>query len=178
MTLRPDLVECWLFRVAPASGGDPRPDAQRLEILLIRRAAHRIFPGLWQCVTGGIEPGERVPAAAMREVLEETGLGSDAIESFYDLDQVAPFYDDGTDSVVVSAIFAARVQPTAEPRPSDEHDGMRWVPVDEAARLTVWPSYADSIRRVREQLLDAELAPWFALDADGSRIARRPRQGG
>ncbi|HET7828230.1 MAG TPA: NUDIX hydrolase, partial [Candidatus Limnocylindrales bacterium] len=118
------------------------------------------------------------PAAAMREVLEETGLGPDAIESFYDLDQVAPFYDDGSDSVVVSAIFAARVRPSAEARPSDEHDGMRWVPVDEAARLTVWPSYADSIRRVREQLLDPELAPWFALDADGSRIARRPRHGG
>ena len=178
MSLRPDLVECWLFRVVPAAAGDPRPDAQRLEILLIRRAAHRIFPGLWQCVTGGVEPGERVPAAAMREVLEETGLGPDAIESFYDLDQVAPFYDDGSDSVVVSAIFAARVRPSAEARPSDEHDGMRWVPVDEAARLTVWPSYADSIRRVREQLLDPELAPWFALDADGSRIARRPRHAG
>ena len=72
MSLRPDLVECWLFRVPPATTGDPRRDADRLEILLIRRAAHRIFPGLWQCVTGGVEPGERVPAAAMREVREET----------------------------------------------------------------------------------------------------------
>ena len=40
----------------------------------------------------------------------------------------------------------------------------------------IWPSYADSIRRVREQLLDPELAPWFALDADGRRIARRPTE--
>ena len=178
MSLRPDLVECWLFRVPPAAAGDPRPDAERLEILLIRRAGHRIFPGLWQCVTGGIEPGERVTAAAMREVREETGLGRDEIERFYDLDQVAPFYDDGTDAVVVSAIFAARVRPTAEPAPSDEHDAMRWVPVAEAPRLAVWPSYADSIRRVRDLLLDPALEPWFALDADGSRIARRPREPG
>ena len=177
MSLRPDLIECWLFRVPPASPGDRRTESERVEVLLIRRAAHRIFPGLWQCVTGGIEPGERVPAAAMREVLEETGLGPAEIERFYDLDQVAPFYDDGADAVVVSAIFAARVRPSAEPRASDEHDGMRWVPAAEAAGLTVWPSYAESIRRLRETLLDPSLEPWFALDSDGSRIARRPREG-
>jgi 8-oxo-dGTP pyrophosphatase MutT (NUDIX family) len=175
MSIRPDLIECWVFRVVPpASSGDARSDADRLEILLVRRAGHRIFPGLWQCVTGGVEPGERIPAAAMREVLEETGLGPPEIERFYDLDQVAPFYDEGSDSVVVSAIFAARVRPDARPRESWEHDGLRWVPADEAPRLAVWPSYADSIRRVRELLLDPALEPWFALDADGSRIARRP----
>ncbi len=102
MSLRPDLVECWVFRNDPATGG--------LEVLLLRRARHRIFPGLWQCVTGGIEPGERVPAAAMREVEEETGLGAADIEAFYDLDQMAPFYDEGSDGVVVSAIFAVRVR--------------------------------------------------------------------
>jgi 8-oxo-dGTP pyrophosphatase MutT (NUDIX family) len=176
MSLRPDLVECWLFRVRPAHAGDPRPDADRLELLLIRRAPHRIFPGLWQCVTGGIEPGERVTDAAMREVREETGLGPDEIERFYDLDQVAPFYDEGSDAVVVSAVFAARVRPDAEPRASWEHDGLRWVPATEAPRLAIWPSYADSIRRVRELLLDPELAPWFALDATGRRTARAPRE--
>jgi 8-oxo-dGTP pyrophosphatase MutT (NUDIX family) len=175
MTLRPDLIECWVFRVASPDGpGDARPDAERLEILLIRRAPHRIFPGLWQCVTGGIEPGERVPDAAMREVLEETGLGPDEIEAWFDLDQVAPFYDEGTDAVVVSAIFAARVRADADPRASWEHDGLRWVPAADAPALAIWPSYADSIRRVREQLLVPELARWFALDGDGRRTARRP----
>ena len=165
MSLRPDLIECWVFRVT---------EAGTLEILLIRRAPHRIFPGLWQCVTGGIEPGERVTDAAMREVREETGLGPDEIEGFYDLDQVAPFYDEGVDAVVVSAVFAARVRPGAEPRASWEHDGLRWVPATEAPRIAIWPSYADSIRRVRDQLLDPELESWFALDADGRRIARHP----
>lgn len=179
MSLRPDLVECWVFRVVPVAGlEDARPDADRLEILLIRRAAHRIFPGLWQCVTGSIEPGERVPAAAMREVEEETGLGPEAIEAYYDLDQVAPFYDEGSDAVVVSAIFAARVRPAAEARESWEHDGLRWVPASDAARLAIWPSYQESVRRVREQLLDPALEPWFRLDGDGSRIARRPRAPG
>src|SRR3954467_3400643 len=124
VSLKADLVECWVFRVV-------EPGAT-LEILLIRRGPDRIFPGLWQCVTGGVEPGERIPAAAMREVLEETGLGPAEIETFYDLDQVAPFYDEGADAVVVSAIFAARVRPDAEARESWEHDAVRGGPATHA----------------------------------------------
>ena len=166
MSLRPDLVEAWVFRVDPGSDG--------VEILLIRRAPHRIFPGLWQCVTGRIEPGERVPMAALREVEEETGLGREAIEAFYDLDQVAPFYDEARDAVVTSAIFAVRVRWDAVAQHSGEHDGLRWVPAVAAPSLAIWPSYAESVRRVREQLMDPALARWFELDLDGRRLARRP----
>jgi 8-oxo-dGTP diphosphatase len=165
VTLRPDLVECWVFRVT---------EDGEVEVLLLRRGGHKIFPGLWQCVTGGIEPGESPPAAALREVLEETGLGPDSLVAAYDLDQVAPFYDEGTDAVVVSAIFAARARPDATVRASDEHDAMRWVPAAEAPALAIWPSYAESVRRVRELLLDPALEPWFRLDAEGRRVARRP----
>ena len=164
-----------MFRVVPpASPDDPRSDAERLEILLIRRAAHRIFPGLWQCVTGRVEPGERIPAAALREVEEETGLGAADVEAFFDLDQAVPFYDERSDAVVVSAIFAVRVRPDAVPRMSDEHDGMRWVPAAAAPGLAIWPSYVESVRRVRDLLLDPELARWFVLDGEGHRAARRP----
>jgi 8-oxo-dGTP pyrophosphatase MutT (NUDIX family) len=180
MSVRPDLVECWVFRVVPPTGAadaavDARPDAERVEILLIRRAPDRIFPGLWQCVTGRIEPGERVTAAAMREVAEETHLAGDAIAAWYDLDHVAPFYDEGSDAVVVSAIFAARIRDGAEPRSSREHDGMRWVTAADAPALAIWPSYAESVRRVCELLTDPARAPWFELDAAGRRIARRPQ---
>ena len=64
MSVRPDLVACWLFRIV-----EDRP-----EILLIHRSPGRLYPGLWQCVTGKLEPGERIVEAALREVAEETGL--------------------------------------------------------------------------------------------------------
>lgn len=178
MPLRPELVECWLFRVVPPYGpGDPRGDEDRLEILLLRRAPHRSFPGLWQCVTGGLEAGERVPDAALREVREETGLGPADLEAVYDLDQSVPFYFEGDDAIVVSAIFAARVRPAAGARRSAEHDALRWVPAAEAPALAIWPSYAESIRRVRELLLDPALARWFLLDDELRRVARPPRPG-
>jgi 8-oxo-dGTP pyrophosphatase MutT (NUDIX family) len=160
---RPDLVECWVFRVRP--GGQP-------EFLLIRRAPDRIFPGLWQCVTGGLEPGERVPRAALREVREETGFGPAEIEAFYDLDQVTSFYDEGPDAIVSGAIFGLRVRPDVEPTLSNEHDDARWAGREEALRLVVWPTYRDTIDRILGRLLDPVLEPWFRLDEDGRRVAR------
>ncbi len=160
---RPDLVECWVFRVAPA--GDT-------EFLLIRRAPDRIFPGLWQCVTGGLEPGERVPMTALREVREEIGFGPAEIEAFYDLDHVTHFYDEGPDAVIAGAIFAIRVRAGAEPTLSHEHDGLRWAGREEALRLVVWPSYRETMDRILGMLLDPLVEPWFRLDLEGHRLAR------
>ena len=147
MPLHPDLVECWVFRVRAAS----------LELLLVHRAPGRIFAGLWQPVTGGIEDGERVPLAALREVAEETGFEGDDIEAFYDLDQIAAFYDEDANALLESAIFAVRVRPEAELRLSHEHDDGRWVDATTALGLVVWPAYAESVARIRNRLLDPEL---------------------
>ncbi len=102
---RPDLVDCWIFRQAPAG----------TEILLIRRAPGRILPGLWQCVSGTIEPGERVAEAALRELVEETAFDGDSILGFYDLDLVNQFHEPSFDAIVTSAVFAVRVADDAEP---------------------------------------------------------------
>jgi dATP pyrophosphohydrolase len=163
VSYRPDIVECWVFRIATPG---------RTEVLLIRRSPGRIFPGLWQCVTGRLDPGERIPLAALREVGEETALSGDDIEAFFDLDLIAQFYDASVDAVMSSVIFAIRVRPGAEPRLSHEHDAFRWVSPEEAAHLAVWPSYDEAIRRIGLHLADPELARWFELDSDGARLAR------
>ena len=165
--LRPDIVECWIFRL---------PQPGRVEMLLIRRSASRIFPGLWQCVTGGLEPGERVPMAALREVSEEVGFGGVEIEAFYDLDQVSHFYDEGADAVVAAAIFAIRVRADAIPRLSHEHDDARWMDAADAARAAVWPTYRQTIERIVRSLTDASVAPWFELTMEGRRLSRAPRE--
>ena len=157
---RPDLVECWVYRAG----------ARGLEILLIHRAPGRILPGLWQCVTGSVEPSERVAAAALREVLEETGYGPDAVEAFYDLDIVNQFHEPSVDAILSAAVFAVRVGPTAEPALSHEHDDMRWVDAAGARALVVWPAYDVAIGRIESHLLDPERAPWFELSLDGRRI--------
>jgi 8-oxo-dGTP pyrophosphatase MutT (NUDIX family) len=160
MSLRPDLVDCWMFRVCKTGP----------EILLIRRASGRFLAGLWQCVSGKLEPGERVTAGALRELAEETGFGSAAIEAFYDLDLVNQFHEPSVDAVLVAAVFAVRVRPAFEPMLSHEHDGARWLPLEEARREVVWPAYRTAIDRIRDDVLDPTRAPWFELDLDGARV--------
>jgi 8-oxo-dGTP pyrophosphatase MutT (NUDIX family) len=159
--LRPDLVECWVYRISSAGG---------LELLLIRRAPGRILPGLWQCVTGSLEPGEAVAVGALREVVEETGFGPGDIEAFFDLDLVNMFHEPSVDAVLVEPVFAIRVRADAEPTLSAEHDDMRWAAPADAAALVVWPAYREAIGRIQECLLDPVRAPWFELSLEGRRV--------
>jgi lipoyl(octanoyl) transferase len=166
MPVRPDLVECWVFRVAPSG---------RPEYLLIRRSDDRIFPGIWQPITGGIDPGESAPAAAIRELGEEVGLAGADIEVLYDLDQVGSFFDEALDAIVNSVMFAARMRVEATPRLSHEHVDLAWADGEEALRRSVWPAYRDSVAPIERLAADPELARWFELDPGGRRLARPPR---
>ena len=142
------------------------------EVLLLRRAPGRILPGLWQCVSGSLESDDRIAVGALRELLEETALGASEIEAFYDLDLVNQFHEPSMDGVVTAAVFAVWLRPDAEPRLSHEHDDARWMPVDEAHREVVWPGYRTAIERIRDDLSDADRAPWFQLTLDGDRHPR------
>ena len=164
---RPDLVDCWIFRVVRSAR-----DVPSIEVLLLRRAPGRILPGLWQCVSGSLEDADRVAIGALRELLEETGFGKDDIAAFYDLDLVNQFHEPSYDAVVSAAVFAVRVRPDSEPTLSHEHDAARWLPVDDAHAQVVWPGYRTAIERIRDDLSDTERASWFELTLDGGRVPR------
>lgn len=169
---RPDLVDCWMFRVGMTARAVERP-----EILLIRRAPGRILPGLWQCVSGSLEAGERVAEGALRELAEETGFGPDEIEAFYDLDLVNQFHEPSMDGIVTAAVFAVRLRPEAEPRLSHEHDAAHWHDLDEAHQQVIWPGYRTAIERIRDDLSEPERAAWFELTLAGERsgVGRSPK---
>src|SRR5919197_6517642 len=157
---RPDLVDVGLFRV---TGG-------RAEVMMLHRSAHRVLPGLWQGVSGLLEPHESITDAALREVHEETGLDTAGIEAFFHLDYVAEFLWEPLDSLMTSIYFAIRTAPGWEPRLSHEHDAYDWLPLDDAIRRAVWPGYREALIRLRDSVLDEERAPWFELSLGGERL--------
>jgi 8-oxo-dGTP pyrophosphatase MutT (NUDIX family) len=161
---RPDLVDCWMYRIATSARA-----VRSIEVLLIRRAPGRILPGLWQCVSGSLETGERVAVGALRELTEETGFGPADIEGFYDLDLVNQFHEPSVDGIVTAACFAVRLRPDAEPTLSHEHDGARWLALDDAMTEVIWPGYRTAIERIRDDLSDPERATWFELTMAGLR---------
>ena len=154
MSVRPDLVACWLFRLT--ADGAP-------EILLIRRAPDRMYPGLWQCVTGKLEKGERILDAALREVSEETGLGTTDLEAVFETDVVNWFHEAAVDGLMCEAVFAARVRYDATVVLSHEHDDHRWLAPDGAKALVTWPAYERAIDAIIWMLANPTKAESFRL---------------
>jgi 8-oxo-dGTP pyrophosphatase MutT (NUDIX family) len=168
MSFRPDLVACWIFRKDPEG---------RLRILLLHRASGRIFPGIWQPVTGGLEPGETIVEGALRELVEETGIDPTGIATLYGLDQVNLFHADHVDALQAEAVFAAEIRPGVEAVLSEEHDEQRWVTADAAREMVLWPAYRAAIEQLAWIAGHREMARLMQVGAwavDGSKPPPKP----
>jgi dihydroneopterin triphosphate diphosphatase len=119
--------------------------------LLLRRApAEKLYPGVWQFVTGSVRSGENGVEAGFRELREETGL---VPEAFWVAPHVNSFYDPEAHVIVLSPLFAARVASGVSPRLSAEHSEMEWVSRKEAARKLVWPGQLTGLRIVHQYIV-------------------------
>jgi 8-oxo-dGTP pyrophosphatase MutT (NUDIX family) len=136
------------------------PAAGQVRILLLHRAPGRIYPGIWQPVTGSLESGERIVDGALRELVEETAIDPDGIEALYGLDQVNIFHADHIDAIQAEAVFAAELKPGVEADLSDEHDDQRWLAPGEASEMVVWPAYREAIAQIE----------WIATHRDLAHI--------
>jgi dATP pyrophosphohydrolase len=131
-------VECWLF------------SRDRRVLLLQAPARHGEHEAFWQPVTGGVEEGETVLQAALREVREETGLWLTGAE----LTEVAADV-----TVQVSGELSLRKTVYRAEAPSvevsvnpDEHQAYRWVPADQVADALYWDSNRRTWELVRRTL--------------------------
>jgi dATP pyrophosphohydrolase len=124
------------------------PAVGEIRILLLHRAPGRIFPGIWQPVTGGLEADERIVDGALRELREETGIHPDSLEVVYGLDQVNIFHADHIDVLQAEAVFAAEIKPHVEAVLSAEHDEQRWLSPREASEMVLWPAYREAISQI------------------------------
>lgn len=158
--LRPTHVEVYLFRRRPS-----------LRLLLVRRGAGEILPGVWQPVTGRIHPREGALAAAKREVREETGLTP---VRWWKLESVVCTLDVASDELRVIPLFAAELAERAAVKLSREHDASRYGTLAGAASLVLWDTQRVALRALKSQILrGGQLA-----DALEIRNRTTPRAGG
>ena len=115
------------------------------ELLTLRRAAGTRCTGAWEVVHGHLEDGERAPAAALRELREETGLEAARL---YNLSRVETFYRHATDEVALIPVFVALVAGPADPRLGAEHDAWAWRSLGEAGTVLAWPRSARALEDI------------------------------
>lgn len=132
------VFEVCVFRV---NDGEPQ------YLLLKRSDADRLYPGIWQVVTGTAEEGEHTVRAALREVQEETGL---RLQRIWAVPLVNSFYVANNDSIYMSPFFAGQVGVGIEPRLSPEHMLYKWAPFAKALALIPWPGQRRGLELVHE----------------------------
>ncbi len=123
--------------------------------MLKRSPAEKIYPNLWQFVSGSLDGGEKAFDAALRELKEETGLTP---KRLWVVPHVNTFYDHSYDAVNVSPVFAAQVDIGDEPKLSSEHHHFEWLPYAEARRRLVWPGQRAGLDVVDKYILGGEEA--------------------
>lgn len=110
--------------------------------LLLKRALDR--GGFWQPVTGGINPGEEIKNALVREINEETGV-KDFIRI---IDNVYYFEFDGGNGFMKEYVFGVEISPDQNIQISEEHTERRWCSLEEAIELLKWDSNKEGFRRL------------------------------
>ncbi|UKA64163.1 (deoxy)nucleoside triphosphate pyrophosphohydrolase [Arthrobacter sp. FW306-04-A] len=137
-----------LISVAGAAVVDSLENPSRL--LVARRSAPPQFAGMWEFPGGKLEAGESFEDALHRELIEELGitvrLGA----------EVAADDDAGwplNERAVMRVWFAELLD--GEPRPLQDHDELRWVPLgsgDEAFALPWIPADLPIVRALLERV--------------------------
>lgn len=162
--VRTDVVDVYVLR--PLGGW--------FEVLQLHRVDAPLS-GTWQPAMGHVEPGETAQQAAAREAWQELGLNladESACPLLFALEQVHPFFIADLDAVFLSPRFVAVVQPGWEPALNHEHDACRWLPLESAAKLFMWPSQRASLEELSWLLDDAQIATRNALLIDRDKLVR------
>ena len=132
---QPRSIQVVIFADAPR---------ERHYLLLRRVASHG---GFWQSVTGSLEADETHKQAAVREVLEETGIGS-CVEELIDLGVVNTFeiasewrekYAPGV-TQNEEVCFALQVRECEVKVDPVEHDASAWETYERAMQMFYWDS--------------------------------------
>jgi 8-oxo-dGTP pyrophosphatase MutT (NUDIX family) len=136
----PGLVECFLFRKRKG----------KIEYLMLKRSAKVVFPGMWQCVVGTLDPGEEILKGMKREIKEETGLKA---RKMWWLESSVVAYRPKMDRLLPVAFFAGEVGSEEKVKLSDEHVAYKWVPFLTALRMLRWRTQKIAIAETEQAIV-------------------------
>ncbi len=117
------------------------------DVLLVKRGKPP-FKGQWSIPGGGLEYGECVKDAVIREVREETGVEIELIALLDVFDAIAPDSEQAAAHMVIIDYVAEWT--AGEPAPGDDAIEAEFVPLDDAIRRLSWDASRAAIAGAAE----------------------------
>ena len=109
-------------------------DKSDWDFLLLKRSKNKIYPNIWQGVTGKINNNELPYKTALRELNEETSLQP---KKMWTIDQVNSFYDAKNNIMNLIPVFGVSVE-LKNVTLSKEHSEYKWCNISETIKLLTW----------------------------------------
>jgi dATP pyrophosphohydrolase len=119
-------------------------------LVLQRAKEEKLFPGLWQIVTGTMKKHESALKAAIRELKEETGLSP---KRCWTIPYVDTYFDLIKDTIQLVPVFAAELDSSSLLQLSTEHQRFEWLRFEDARKRLVWPGQKHSMDIVHEYIV-------------------------
>lgn len=117
-----------------------------MQFLLLKRSTHKIYPGVWQMVSGHLDKNETAIQTALRELNEETGIKPFRL---WIAPNINSLYSPEDDSITMIPVFAAQVK-NDRVIISDEHSEFKWLNSEEAKKLLAWDGQRKSVDIIKE----------------------------
>lgn len=120
------------------------------KVLILKRTPER--SGYWQPVCGGVEKGEELIEAALREISEETGIRH--IKSIIDLKYTFAYKETkkGVLMDMQDFCFAAEVEKISDVKISDEHEEYKWCSYIEAKEYLKWEHNLNALEKLMQKV--------------------------
>jgi len=119
-------------------------------LVLQRAKEEKLYPGLWQIVTGTMKKNENAFKAAMRELKEETGLTP---KRCWTIPYVDTYFDLVKDAIQLVPVFAVELDSSSTLHLSSEHQRFEWLRFEDAKQKLVWPGQRHSMDIVNEFII-------------------------
>lgn len=121
-----------------------RRNKNLIEYLILQRGTkEKIYPNIWQIVTGKIKKNENAIQTAIRELKEETFLNP---ISLWKINYINSFYDEKNDEINLNPMFAVETDFSSKIKISNEHQKYIWCMFKKCQKLLVWKGQKEAIK--------------------------------